>query len=399
MRSPTFLIALLVGLLIRIAALQLPGVVEAELRASPVSSLFDAAFGSGWHSPALMKLPGLMCAAALTVLLYRVTEGRTKRVDQARWAALAIWLNPALILNGDGLGFPDPLLMLPAVMALLLAHAGAPLAAGVFAGVAAVMAPQGALIVPALVVAVRSLGARLGLVRAASGGLVAAAALLVPLGVAGRWPHLRLGLSAFYAGGDMLSASAANLWWILSWAHGVRAMAPQLKPLFALRVTTEPLPIPKVVAIAGHRVPLVHPPLIAAAVVAVWCLRACWKTMGTVRLALHAALAALTVHVFFVLMLGMREPGQVLEVPLLALAAALEPALRPVFYVVTAVVALNMNLFDGVGSGMRLAIPRDITFIDATVIVSVVNVIALFWLSGLLTDLAAESRGAYSSRA
>ena len=83
-----------------------------------------------------------------------------------------------------------------------------------------------------------------------------------------------------------------------------------------------------------------------------------------------------------------------LEVPLLALAAALEPALRPVFYVVTVVVALNMNLFDGVGSGMRWAIPRDITFIDASVIVAAVNVMALFWLSGLLTDLAAESRGA-----
>jgi hypothetical protein len=36
-----------------------------------------------------------------------------------------------------------------------------------------------------------------------------------------------------------------------------------------------------------------------------------------------------------------------------------------VFYVVTVIVALNMNLFDGVGAGMRWAIPRGITFIDA----------------------------------
>src|SRR5262249_51185574 len=139
-------------------------------------------------------------------------------------------------------------------------------------------------------------------------------------------------------------------------------------------------------------------PLVAAAIAGAWCLRACWHTLGTVRLSLHAALAALTVHIFFVLMLGMREPRQTLEVPLLALAAALEPALRPVFYVVTIVVALNMNLFDGLALSMRWAIPRGITIVDLSVIVAAVNLAALFWLSGLLTDLAAQSRGAYSSR-
>jgi hypothetical protein len=93
------------------------------------------------------------------------------------------------------------------------------------------------------------------------------------------------------------------------------------------------------------------------------------------------------------------KPSQVLEVPLLALAGALEPALRPLFYFVTVIVALNINLFDGVGHGMQRAIPRGITFIDASVIVSAVNVMALFWLSGLLRDLAGESRGAYSPTA
>ena len=36
-----------------------------------------------------------MCAAALAVLLYRVTASRTGSVNHARWAALAVWLNPA----------------------------------------------------------------------------------------------------------------------------------------------------------------------------------------------------------------------------------------------------------------------------------------------------------------
>ena len=122
----------------------------------------------------------------------------------------------------------------------------------------------------------------------------------------------------------------------------------------------------------------------------IWCIRACWNTLGTIRLSLHAALAALTVHIAYVVLMGMR-PSQVLEVPLLALAGALEPAFRPVFYVVTVIVALNMNLFDGIGGGMGWAIPRGITFIDASVIVAAANVMALFWLSGLLRDLAAES--------
>jgi hypothetical protein len=105
------------------------------------------------------------------------------------------------------------------------------------------------------------------------------------------------------------------------------------------------------------------------------------------------------VHIFFVLMTGLRQADQILEVPLLALAAALEPRLRSIFYTVTAIVALNMNLFDGVSGGTRWAIPRDITFVDASVILAAINVIALFWLSGLVSDLALESRGVYGSRA
>jgi hypothetical protein len=85
-------------------------------------------------------------------------------------------------------------------------------------------------------------------------------------------------------------------------------------------------------------------------------------------------------------------------VPLLALAAALEPAFRPVFYAVTVIVALNINLFDGIGFG-HWAIPRSITFIDASVIVAAANVIVLFWFSGLLRDIAVQSRGAYGPTA
>ena len=402
MRSPVFLAALLVGLLIRLAALQLPVTPDIATRTSPLSIAYDggtAVSQGGWHSNALIKLPGLMCAAALTVLLYRVTASRTGSVNHARWAALAVWLNPALILNGEVLGSGAPLVMLPAVMALLVAHRGAPLAAGIFGGIAAGLSPDGALVLPAVAVAVHSLGPRLGLTRAAAGAVLGAGVALSPLALGGRLDHAATAMRDFYLRGDLLSNYAANLWWILSWAHGLRHLVPQAKPLVALRVMTEPVAAPKSLTIAGRKIPLLHLPLVAAAVAVIWCIRACWNTLGTIRLSLHAALAALTVHIAYVVLMGMR-PDQVLEVPLLALAGALEPAFRPVFYVVTVVVALNTNLFEGVGHGMRwAAIPRGITFIDASVIVAAVNVMALFWLSGLLRNLAAESRGAYSPTA
>jgi hypothetical protein len=400
-RSPVFFAALLVGLLIRLAALQLPVTPNIAIRTDPLFVACDgggtAVIPGGWHSNALIKLPGLLCGAVLTVLLYRVTASRTGSVNHARWAALAIWLNPALILDGEALGSGAPLVMLPAVMALLVAHTGSPLAAGIFGGLAAGLSPAGALVLPGLAVGVRSLGPRLGLTRVAAGAVLGTGVALSPLALGGKLDHAVTAMREFYQRGDLLSAYAVNLWWIVSWAHGVRHLVPRAKPLAALRVTTEPVAVPRALTIAGRKIPLPHPPLLTAAAAAIWCIRACWNTLGTIRLSLHAALAALTVHIAYVVLMGMK-PTQVLEVPLLALAGALEPALRPLFYVVTVIVALNVNLFDGVG-GMRWAIPRGITFIDASVIVAAVNVIALFWLSGLLRDLAAQSRGAYGPTA
>jgi len=73
------------------------------------------------------------------------------------------------------------------------------------------------------------------------------------------------------------------------------------------------------------------------------------------------------------------EHHMMLAVPLLALAAALRRSLRPVFYVVSAIVALNMNLFYGIGMGIGYSIPRLLLGLDLTVILSVANIAALIW--------------------
>ena len=84
-------------------------------------------------------------------------------------------------------------------------------------------------------------------------------------------------------------------------------------------------------------------------------------------------------HAFFVLGVGVHEHHMMLAVPLLALAAALRPSLRPLFYVVSAIVALNMNLFYGIGMGRGWSVPRLLLGIDLSVLLSLVNIAALVW--------------------
>ncbi|HYT77411.1 MAG TPA: hypothetical protein VEL79_21825, partial [Vicinamibacterales bacterium] len=64
--------------------------------------------------------------------------------------------------------------------------------------------------------------------------------------------------------------------------------------------------------------------------------------------------------------------------PLMAGAAVLLPRLRAPFVLVSAVFALNLFLFYGIGRGFSLP-PRRFTVIDATVVLSAVNVWALVW--------------------
>ena len=84
-------------------------------------------------------------------------------------------------------------------------------------------------------------------------------------------------------------------------------------------------------------------------------------------------------HALFVVSVGVHEHHMMLAVPMLALAAALRPRLRPLFYAVSAIVALNMNVFYGLGYGFGWRIPRGITLIDLSVLLAIANVAALVW--------------------
>ena len=88
--------------------------------------------------------------------------------------------------------------------------------------------------------------------------------------------------------------------------------------------------------------------------------------------------AAFCVHAYATLSAQVHENHLFAAVPLLVLASAGRPAFRPIAIGVSAIVALNLNLFYGLGDGIGFALPRALTVIDATVWLAVAN---CFWLS------------------
>jgi len=345
-RTSAFAAALLLGLAIRLAALPLPGtetvetlkiwsvagsgdvstvygsegvpapVVRWQGHAARVDGLpaalyelglvgrlyraYDPSFQDGRWLGLLIKLPGLLAGAILTLLLYSVVRQRTGREALARWAALACWLNPALVLDGDALGSLDPLVHLPAMAALLLVHVEAPFAAGLMAAVAVLTDAQGLLVLPALVVALVALRGSGGVLRAIAGMAIAAGVLLLPFmnGGALRAMWVACGLPAWLEQSE--SIDAANLWLLGGWALGV---LPFLKGEGIAALLRSPVRRPSVLDRIRHlRVP--HPRLLSAAAAAVFIVRACWQTRESRSVALHAMVAAFTVQSYFLLTAG-----------------------------------------------------------------------------------------------
>ena len=90
-----------------------------------IYAAIDPAYADSRLLTALIKMPGL--AAELAVVLALLVWGRrVLGADAANWTAIAIWLNPAIILNGAALGYLDAQMAMPAVLALVAAAAGLP---------------------------------------------------------------------------------------------------------------------------------------------------------------------------------------------------------------------------------------------------------------------------------
>jgi hypothetical protein len=347
--------------------------------------VYDPAFTDGVALTVATKLPGLAFGIGLAALLWAAVRRHTGSLPAADWAALAYWANPATILNAEVLGYLDPLMMLPAVGAVVLLYGGWPALAGASLAVAMLTKPQALLLAPICALAAWRLGGVRGALHAAAGYAGAAAVILLPFALVGALPNMWLAFGSFYGRRDILSGNAFNLWWIANYVLRAWYQVDRLGLPQAFLV-----PVRRIMSITTFmEVGLPNPrPFGTVFVVAAgaWAL---WRLRLARDLALHALGAAFLVHAFFVLAVGVHEHHMMLAVPLLALAAALRSRLRPLFWIVSGLVALNMNVFYGLGYGFGWGIPRGLVGFDLSVIGSVVNIAALIWHGRILTREAA----------
>lgn len=337
-----------------------------------------------------IKLPVLIASMGMTWLFFAAVRRIGGEAEPARWAALAYWCNPATIFGGEMLGYVDPLYFLPAIGGAVLAYLRRPWMAGVLVGIAVATKPQGILIGPAFALALWQGGGAMAIVRAGLAFCTTIALIVLPYARLGALPNMWLAFGSFDARRDTMSAYAANIGWIINWWLRSWFGLPELRfPRAFLQLVPRPLAITRFREL-GYPNPR---PIGRTAVVAAvaW---AMWLTRRSKDFALVAALGAFTVHAFFVLSPGMHEHHQLFEVPLLALAAALRPRFRPVFAAVSAIVALNINYIYGAGLGMGWAVPRMMTGVDLSVLVAFVNVGVLFWFARRLRDEARADRQA-----
>ena len=327
--------------------------------------LVDSSFHDSRLLTVAMKLPPLLAEIGLVVLLWHVV-GRHHGDASAAWACAAFWVNPSMILAGPILGYLDPLMALPAVGSIVAAAFGSPLLAGALLAVACLTKAQAVFIMPVVVLASWTAGRGRSVAAAASGAAMVAAVVAAPFVAAGAWRNVLQGIGSLLRH-DMLSADAANVWWVVTYVMRAVYAVHDLGVWGAWTMTVRILGISRIVDL-GYPNPR---PLATAAVLAAsfWAL---WRIRHERGLTVLAACAAFIVHAYFVLGVQVHENHLYLAVPLLGIAAAVERSVRPVFFGVSAVFALNLFLFFGVGRDFPLP-PRNLTVVDTTVLIAVVN--------------------------
>ncbi|MEO8076221.1 MAG: hypothetical protein ABI818_07830 [Acidobacteriota bacterium] len=359
----------------RYTTVDYPPIALAELAAAgamyrAVSPTFA---NTRWLTVAV-KLPALLAEMALAFLLWRAI-GRRYGSSAGQWACLAFWANPAMILAGPVLGYLDPLMALPAVSAIVAASSGFPALSGALLATACLTKAQAVFVAPVVALAIWNAGAA-GRARRASIGMAGAAAVsavtLLPYVVVGAWRNLLQGVGSLLRH-DMLSADAANIWWLYTYV--MRAMYA-VKDLGVWGAWTMKLRILGISTIVKLGYP--NPRLLATLAVcgaAAWAL---WRARRSSDTSAMLACAAFIVHAYFVLGVQVHENHLYLAIPLLAAAAAARPRLRPLVIGASLVFALNLYLFFGFGRGLPLP-PRNLTIIDSTVLVALANCALLVW--------------------
>lgn len=330
---------------------------------------------------ATIKGAVVLSEAALIALMF-VALRRLASLGIARWAVAAYWLNPASVLTGSALGYIDPFLVLPAVGGIVAALFGWPLAAGALAAAAVLTKPQAIMIAPAIALAVWNVDdprpAFVRLAVALAGAALMAAALVGPVIAAGAWPNMLLALSRL-GQQDMLSGNACNFWWIVGYVVRAAYAVPDRGVWAAFIAPAQILGISSLIDLGYPNARIAG--TVMTAVVGAWGL---WTARRARDFWLLAALGGFLVHAYATLAAQVHENHLFVAVPLLAIAAAGRRRFTQIFVAVSAIVALNLNIFYGISEGVGYAIPRDVTLIDLSVVLAAANCAALLWHARVL---------------
>ena len=315
-----------------------------------------------------------------------LTWGRRRfGLEASAWTALAIALNPAMVLAGPLLGYIDAQMAVPAVMALAAAAAGPGWLAGVLAAIAVLTKPQAIFVCPVIgaILISRRPGWRRAM-EAMLGAAVTSSIVLLPYVARGAWANMVQALGRL-ATHDMLSANTANLWWIVTWILRVVDVAGEWGWWRALSQEVRILAISRAVALGYPNARVIGMALVAAA-----CAWATWRARAA-SLAQAAALAGWSAHAYALLAAQVHENHLYLAVPFFSIAAGLDRRYRAVLWWVSAIFALNLLLFYGLGRGLPFPLERHWTGIDTSVLLAFVNVGVFIWCGRLLAAGAAGS--------
>ena len=316
--------------------------------------------------------------AVLAGLVF-VAVRRAANAATGWWAAMAYWLNPAVLLITT-LGYVDVLVGIPAAGAVVAASCGRPWLSGALFAAAVTTKPQALFVGPVVALALWNAGGGAGLARVRAGvaaAAIAAAVIAAPVVAAGKTYYM-LRSVAVLAGHDMLSALAFNLWWIVGYLF--TAAAARAGGVGAALLTPPEIVTHGYVMARGFPNPrLIALPLLAVAVV--WALTAARDARD---LGLHAALGAFIVVSYVTLSVQVHENHFFLALPLLAIAASLRPAFKPVFAALSLSFALNLYVLFGLRGNGAPASVLTFTGIDLSVPLAAINCALFGWFAVVL---------------
>jgi hypothetical protein len=359
----------------RYTTVDYPPIALYELAAAgAIYRVFSPSFANTRWLTVAVKLPVLLAEIALALLLWKSVALRYGETA-GRGASAAYWANPAIILAGPVLGYLDPLMALPATGAIIAAAAGLPVAAGTLLSIACLTKAQAVFVAPSVGLALwnSSASGRGARTFAASVSAIAVSiAVLVPYVITGAWRNLVQGVGSLLRH-DMLSADAANLWWLVTYAMRATYAVADMGAWAAWTMKLRILGISRFVAL-GYP----NPRLGAAVAVCAATAWALWRARRATDTGVMLACGAFVVHAYFVLGVQVHENHLYLALPLLAGAAAIRPDLRPILLGGSVVLALNLYLFFGLGRGLPLP-PRNLTVIDSTVLLALANCVLFGW--------------------